>query len=184
MRYLLFIRHAAVVQDPTISSHAWVLSEDGRSHTRALIPYITPYTPTRIITSHEQKAIQTGQIIAEALDLPRTATPGLQEHDRTGAPYFEDVAEFHNTIQQLFLQPDELIFGVETATQARTRFSQAIHTLLAQYPNDTLAIVSHGTVLTLFLVHHNPHLDPISFWQQLKLPDLVVVSVPAMKIIT
>ena len=187
MSHLIFIRHAAVAQDPTISSHEWVLSKDGRSRTRALIPHITSIseaTPTRIITSHEQKAKQTGQIIAEALDLPCTTAPGLQEHNRTGAPYFENVTDFRNTIQQLFLQPDELIFGTETATQARTRFTQAIHTLLAQYPSDTLAIVTHGTILTLFLAHHNPHLDPITFWQRLKLPDLVVVSLPTMEIIT
>ena len=147
-------------------------------------PTSLAYTPTRIITSHEQKAIQTGQIIAEALDLPRTTAPGLQEHDRTGAPYFENVTDFHHAIQQLFLQPDELIFGTETATQTHTRFTHAIHTLLAQYPTDTLAIVSHGTVLTLFLTYHNPHLGPIPFWQQLKLPDLVVVSIPTMEIIT
>ncbi len=183
MKHLLFIRHAAVIQEPTISSHKWVLSENGRYRTYALIPHIAAYTPSRIITSHEQKAMQTGQIITEALDLPRTTAPGLQEHNRTGAPYFEDVAEFHDTIQQLFLQPDELIFGTETATQARTRFTRAIHTLLAQYPTDTLAIVSHGTVLTLFLTHHNPHLDPIPFWQQLKLPDLVVVTPPQMTLL-
>jgi broad specificity phosphatase PhoE len=76
-----------------------------------------------------------------------------------------------------------LVFGNETGEQARTRFTQAINTLLTQHPSDTLAIVSHGTVLTLFLAHHNPHLDPIPFWQQLKLPDLVVVSLPDMKII-
>jgi broad specificity phosphatase PhoE len=76
-----------------------------------------------------------------------------------------------------------LVFGNETADQARTRFTQAIHTLLAQHPSDTLAIVTHGTVLTLFLAHHNPHLDPISFWHSLQLPDLVVVTLPQMKIV-
>jgi hypothetical protein len=46
-----------------------------------------------------------------------------------------------------------------------------------------LAIVTHGTVLTLFLAHHNPHLDPISFWRDLTLPCFFVTSIPAMEII-
>jgi broad specificity phosphatase PhoE len=186
MRKLIFIRHSAVAKDPNISPHDWPLSEDGRSRTHALIPQITlvsEATPTHIITSQERKASETGQIIADALGIPCTAAPGLQEHDRTGAPYLPNQADFEAAIMRLFEHPGELVFGNETADQARTRFTQAVHSLLAQYPSDTLAIVSHGTVLTLFLAHHNPDLDPISFWQQLKLPDLAVVSLPHMNLV-
>jgi broad specificity phosphatase PhoE len=183
MRKLIFIRHSAVAKDPNISPHDWSLSEDGRSRTHALLPRLTTYTPTRFITSHEPKAMETGQILADVLGKPCTTAPGLQEHDRVGTPYYANQAEFEKIISRLFTHPTELVFGNETAEQARTRFTQAIHTLLAQHPTDTLAIVTHGTVLTLFLAHHNPHLDPISFWQQLKLPDFVVVTLPDMAVI-
>jgi broad specificity phosphatase PhoE len=186
MRKLIFIRHSAVSKDPNISPHDWPLSEDGRSRTHALLPRLTPVSeapPTRFITSHEPKAMETGQILADALDKPCTTAPGLQEHDRLGTPYYANQAEFENIISRLFTQPTELVFGNETADQARTRFTQAIHTLLAQHPTDTLAIVTHGTVLTLFLAHHNPQLDPIPFWRNLQLPDLVIVSLPDMKIL-
>jgi broad specificity phosphatase PhoE len=184
MRKLIFIRHSAVAKDPNISPHDWPLSKDGRSRTHALLPRLTPYQPTRFITSHEPKAMETGQILADALGKPCTIAPGLQEHDRVGTPYYANQTEFENIISRLFIHPTELVFGNETADQARTRFTQTIHTLLAQHPpTDTLAIVTHGTVLTLFLAHHNPHLDPIPFWHSLQLPDLVVVSLPDMKII-
>ena len=182
MRKLILIRHSAVTQDPTLSSHQWRLSAAGRARAQALAAHIAPHHPTRFITSEEPKAIETGHILAEALGNPCTTTPGLQEHDRTGVPYFHSPAEFEAAVIQLFEQPNELVFGQETADQACHRFTRAIHTLLAQHPTGNLAIVTHGTVLTLFLTHHNPHLDSIPFWRSLKLPDLVVVSLPDMNL--
>jgi broad specificity phosphatase PhoE len=183
MRKLILIRHSAVTQDPTLSSHQWRLSAAGRARAQALAAHIAPHHPTRFITSEEPKAIETGQIIAAALGKPWTTAPGLQEHNRQGAPYFPSQAEFEAAVSQLFEHPRELLFGQETADQTRIRFTQTILTLLAQYPTGTLAIVSHGTVLTLFLTHHNPHLNPILFWRSLQLPDFVVVTPPKMTLL-
>jgi broad specificity phosphatase PhoE len=183
MRKLILIRHSAVTQDPTLSSHEWSLSAVGRTRAQALAASIAPHNPTRFITSEEAKAHETGQIIAAALGKPWTTAPGLPEHNREGTPYFPSQAEFEAAVMRLFEQPRELVFGQETAEQACHRFTQTVHTLLAQYPTDTLAVVSHGTVLTLFLAHHNPHLDPVPFWRSLALPSFVVVSIPTMEII-
>jgi broad specificity phosphatase PhoE len=184
MQKLIFIRHSAVARDPAISSHEWGLSELGRSRASLLIPHIAAHNPTHFYTSTERKAQETGQIIVEGLGMPWQTAVGLQEHNREGTPYFPSQADFETAVMRLFAQPGELVFGQETADQARTRFSQAIHTLLAQHPpTDTLAIVSHGTVLTLFLAHHNPHLDPIPFWRNLKQPVFVVVTLPQMRLL-
>jgi broad specificity phosphatase PhoE len=182
MRKLILIRHSPVTKNPSLPSHQWPVSAVGRARAQALAAHIAPHNPTRFITSEEAKAHETGQIIAAALAKPWTTASGLQEHNREGAPYFPSQAEFEAAVTRLFEQPGELLFGQETAEQACHRFTQTVYTLLAQYPTDTLAIVTHGTVLTLFLAYHNPHLDPIPFWRSLKLPDLVVVSLPDMKI--
>ncbi len=166
-----------------MDSAQWQLSENGRILTQQLAPKLADYSPTRVITSHEAKAIKTGQIIAEHWQLPCHTAQDLQEHDRRGVPFFASQQEFFAAVHRFFDQPDELVFGNETAVQARDRFHTAVTQQLNQYPNDTLAIVSHGTVITLFLTQHNPQLDTISFWQLLTLPGALILTLPNFKLI-
>ncbi|MCA9916507.1 MAG: histidine phosphatase family protein [Anaerolineales bacterium] len=182
--HLILVRHTAVFIDPSVSSHDWVLTEDGRSATHTLAHKLIPYQPSRLITSEEPKAIATGAALAEVLALPTHAAPGLQEHDRRGVPYFENKAEFETAVAHFFTHPHDLVFGNETAVQARMRFGTAVQQQQETYPQDTLALVTHGTVLTLFLCHHNPQLDPVQFWQSLTLPCAFVVRLPGMQLVT
>ena len=179
--HLILVRHAAVSVDPAAESRQWLLAPDGRFATHQLALKLAPYLPSRIITSQEPKAAATGTALAEVLNLPTQAAPGLQEHDRRGVPYFENKADFETAVAHFFAHPDELVFGRETAVQARMRFETAVQQQLVAYPQETLAIVTHGTVLTLFLCHHNPHLEPLRFWQSLTMPCAFVVRLPEMR---
>lgn len=165
--------------DTAVPSHQWQLSANGRSLAQKLAPQIATYNPSRIITSQEHKALETGQIIADALSIPWQTAPNLHEHERSEVQYFEKKEEFVTAVTRLFAHPDALVFGAETANQARERFDTAVHNLIAQFPTDTLAIVTHGTVLTLFLAHYN-QFDPAPFWQKLQLPDFFIVNLPHM----
>lgn len=176
---LLFIRHSDVQRNPATPSREWLLSEDGRSRARQLAPQIVPHNPTRIITSDEPKARETGHIIANELSLPWQPATNLHEHDRQGAPFFTSKEAFETAVARFFNNPDTLVFGNETANQAFERFDTAVHRLIADYPEDILAIVTHGTVLTLFLAHYNPFAS-FPFWQNMQMPDLFVVSLPDM----
>ncbi|MCA9898172.1 MAG: histidine phosphatase family protein [Anaerolineales bacterium] len=180
--HLILVRHSAVQIDTAVSSHNWQLSEDGRFRCHTLAAQLQPYNPDRFVTSEENKARETGQILAEVLGLPCAAAAGLQEHDRRGMPYFESKAAFEAAVAVFFARPNELVFGQETAVQARTRFETAVTKLQASYPRQTLGIVSHGTVITLFICAHNPELDPLAFWQSLTLPAAFVLTLPALKL--
>lgn len=125
----------------------------------------------------------TGAALAEVLDLPAQSAPGLQEHDRRGVPYFENKVDFETAVATLFNRPNELVFGNETAVQAKMRFETAVRQQLENYPQDTLIIVTHGTVLTLFLCHHNLHLQPLPLWQSLAMPCAFVLNLPGMDLV-
>ncbi|MBE2224463.1 MAG: histidine phosphatase family protein [Anaerolineae bacterium] len=170
MTQLLLIRHANVLQQSAVSAHEWQLSANGRSRTIQLAHSFTTH-PTRLITSTETKAVETGQILADIWGIPCASAPNLHEHDRQGVPYLPDQTEFENTIKQFFAHPDELIFGNETAVQALARFRTAVVTQLESYPADSLGIVTHGTVMTLLATYYNPTLEPFTFWQNLSMPD-------------
>lgn len=181
---LLFVRHAAVAHNPTQPSHTWPLSADGRFQAAQLAPQLAPHHPTRVITSDEAKAQATGQIIAQALGLPWHTAPGLQEHDRHNVPFFANQEDFTTAVAQFFAYPNKLVFGNETAQAARERLATAVQQQQTAYPHDTLIIVTHGTVLTLFLCQHNPHLNPFAFWQKLPLPWVGLVTLPAYTLIS
>lgn len=180
---LILVRHAAVQVDPTLPSHQWPLTANGRSTTHQLAHKLKPFQPTRIITSEEAKARATGAALAEVLHLPTKTAPGLQEHDRRGVPFFENKADFETAVTTFFARPDELVFGGETAVQATGRITQAINRLLQANQDATLALVSHGTVLTLFICQHNPELSPRQFWQALTLPCAFILTLPEMKLV-
>jgi broad specificity phosphatase PhoE len=182
--YLILVRHAAVQIDPSVPSYQWRLTPDGRSATHHLAYKLATHQPHRIITSQEPKAVATGAALAEVLNLPTRAAAGLQEHDRRGVPFFENKVAFETAVSNFFVRPDELVFGRETAVQARDRFETAVRQQLDTHPQDTLAIVAHGTVLTLFLCQHNPHLELLTLWQSLAMPCAFVVSLPGMALVT
>ncbi|MCC6602918.1 MAG: histidine phosphatase family protein [Anaerolineae bacterium] len=180
--YLILVRHSAVHPDPALPSHEWGLTEDGRSRCRTLAAKLQPYAVDQFITSHEPKAIETGQIMADVFGVPCRSAAGLQEHDRRGVPFFASKGEFETAVTTFFTHPTELVFGAETAVQARERFGTAVTQQLATHPPKNLAIVTHGTVLTLFICQHNPQLDPMPFWRALTLPCAFVLSLPGYQL--
>ncbi len=177
-RFLLLIRHSAVQIDPDQQSQEWSLSASGRKQCLQFAPNIEPYQLDRFFTSHEPKAIETGSLLAGALHVPVQTAPGLQEHDRRNAPHFAKEQEFRAAIARFFSRPNELVFGQETAVQARSRIIAAVNKWVAQYPEHNLAMVTHGTVLTLFVCSYNPHLDPVTFWSKLEMPCAVILELP------
>jgi broad specificity phosphatase PhoE len=181
-RLLIFIRHSEVVKDPSSPAKMWQLSENGRSRSLALLHEVAPCNPNMFVTSIEDKARETGQIMADALGVPWHDAPGLQEHDRTGVPYFANAGEFETAVSTFFTHPDKLILGQETANQAVARFNQAVETIMTANSTGNIAIVTHGTVLTLFITRHNPLINPIQFWQSLKLPDIIITTWPDKKL--
>jgi broad specificity phosphatase PhoE len=180
---LILIRHAAVRVDPTISSHEWPLKVDGRSATHQLAHKLKPYLPSHIVTSEEAKAQATGMALAEVLDLPTQSVPGLQEHDRQGVPFFVNKAEFETAVANFFAHPNELVFGGETAVEATARFTKVVNRQIAETPKGNLIIVTHGTVLSLYICQYNPDLSPWEFWQSLTMPCAFILSLPTRKLV-
>lgn len=182
MQTLILVRHSVVKQQRDESSHTWELTAEGRTRCITLAQQIQIYQPQVIVTSAEPKAIQTGQVVAQQLHLPVETEPDLGEHRRATAPYFDSEAEFKAHIRKLLTQPDKLVFGEETGTQACTRFCSAIETILKRHVGKNIAAVTHGTVMALFVAQVTG-IDPVSFWESLAMPAYVVLELPQYRII-
>ena len=178
---LILIRHSNVTIDPDKPAATWTLSDEGRTRAAALALHLRPYHLDQVISSIEPKAVETAEITARKLQTPLSTTPNLHEHERSQVP-FHSRERFEAQVRELFATPNRLIFGDESADQAHARFASAVENLLKQHSSQNLAVVTHGTVLTLY-VSRLAKLEPYSFWKQLGLPAFVVLSLPDMQVI-
>jgi len=170
-RRLLLIRHAAPLILQDASAREWPLSDEGRRACETFAKRLERYQVAAIISSAELKARETAAILAARLNLTPGEDADLNEHRRENVPYLSRPV-FEARIQRLFAEPDALVFGQETATQAYTRFAGAVERALETYPAGDVALVTHGTVMTLYAERH-AGIEPFAFWQALAMPDLI-----------
>jgi broad specificity phosphatase PhoE len=178
---LILIRHSQPRLEPDRPASQWPLTEEGRQRCIVLAERLAAYAPDLIVTSRERKAIETSALVAARLALPTLIAPGLHEHEREQVGWLSNPA-FEQAVSAFFAQPNELVFGEETASQAGARFDAAVRDVLASHPAQTVAIVSHGTVITLFLAQH-AGVAALPFWTRLDMPALVVLSLPELKLL-
>ena len=182
MPNLVFIRHSQSQPDPKIPSRLWGLTEEGRRRCETLASQLTPYNLDVMVTSTERKAIETGELAAQGLGIPCQVMENLHEHERENAPFFDTKEAFQAAVAVLFARPEELVFGDETGRQAQVRFARAVESALAAYPLKNIAIITHGTVLSLFASQKTGE-DINSFWQSLGMPALIAFSYPEMRLL-
>jgi broad specificity phosphatase PhoE len=178
---LILIRHSQSQPEPERPASQWPLTETGRRRCIALAERLAAYAPDLIVASRERKASQTGALVATRLGLPTKIADGLHEHQREHAGWLPDPA-FEQAVSAFFARPNELVFGEETAYQASARFDAAVRGVLAAHPSQTVALVSHGTVITLFVAQH-AGLAALPFWKRLGMPAIVVMSLPEMRLL-
>ena len=176
MSVLILVKHALPQIDPTVSANQWRLSEEGQHFSRVLARKLAQYGLDLIFSSVEPKAIETARIVATALEKRIEVVEGLHEHDRNNVGFLEK-KKFEASVAQFFNQPNLLTFGNETANQAHHRFSRTVMGIIEKYADKNIALITHGTVLTLF-VSRLVGIEPFAFWKDLALPSWVVLSHP------
>ena len=166
---LILVRHA----QPRVAADrvpgAWVLSEEGIDSARRLglrLRNFSAGTPVAVVASTERKAIET----ADALGLGDVNTD--ERLCEVSRPWHDDEESFRAAIQRFFTGVP--INGWELVDEAVARFGSVINGL-----GGTSVVVSHGTVVSAWLVHQIPSLDPVSFWAGLQMPDAWLVDLGA-----
>jgi len=174
-KYLILVRHSLTEIIENAHAREWSLSEQGRARAHGLAAHLIPYEPEIIVSSFERKAQQTATILGENLGLNFYVADGLHEHDRSRSPFYS-ADKFQSLVREFFDNPDALIFGSETANQAFLRFQKAVELTMSSNKNKTVLIVSHGTVISLF-VSRLIGMDGWVFWQELGMPSYTVLDV-------
>jgi len=178
---LILVKHSLprVLED--IPAREWRLCDEGRDRTYALVEKLIVYRPDIVISSVEPKARETASILAEKLELEYQVVDGLHEHDRSGSPHYS-TDEFQKLVREFFERPSVLIFGRESADQALQRFRHTVNSILDLYRDQTIVIVAHGTVISLYISWLTGY-DGYELWKELGLPSFVVLDIQSKALI-
>ncbi len=171
---LLLVRHSLPEIEPQRPPATWHLSLEGRRRCKLLAGQIRRFQPDMIACSHEPKAMETAQILADELSISLFIYEGLHEHERGSMPRLTH-EQFQAGIAKMFEYPDELVFGDETAIQALNRFQQALENLAIHFSRENLLVVSHDTVITLWAADRI-QASHYEFWKRLEMPSCVVIA--------
>lgn len=182
MRALVLVKHAMPEIDPATAPSSWSLNDTGREQSRRLADILAPLAPAALFSSPEPKAFQTAELLASRFTGHVSVEHDLREQERSALGWLETAA-FERSVLDSFARPNDRIHGMEPADHARRRFTRTVEDLIGHESSDTLIVVSHGTVISLFAA---PLLGipTADLWQRLGLPSYVVLSLPELTPVT
>ena len=178
---LILVRHSLPDIVEGVPAHAWELSDEGRTRVARLAETLKQHQLEVIGSSAEPKARETAEILCKSLGVDIVVMDGLHEHERDGVA-LHSKEEFQSLVREFFEKPDTLIFGNETATQAFVRFRESVELMMNLYDGKLMAIVTHGTVISLF-TSWLTGVDGYLFWKDLGLPSFVLLDLQNKKIL-
>ncbi|MFT6070595.1 MAG: broad specificity phosphatase PhoE [Bacteriovoracaceae bacterium] len=181
---IILVKHAMPELDGSIPSKEWKLGERGVKQAQRFANFVRDNLDVDpvIYSSEETKAVETAKILAQTLSLTHKINPALAEFDRPALSIVSEEDHFDRN-EPLFTNPDEPYLGKESASAALERFEKAISEIIKDPLEDERLVVTHGTVMSLFLNKYNEELDGFDVWKKLGCPSYAVVSVPDFKVL-
>ena len=170
MALLYLIRHARS-QMMGDEIERWPLSEEGRREAGVLARQSFWREVESILSSPEPKALGTARPAAHRWGIPLEIVDCLHEVHRP-----QLVPDYETAIARLFAEPETSIAGMEPATQAAERITRCLKELVASRPEQTLAVVSHGLILTLFLARLEHRRPTVAEWRGIPFTGLAVMD--------
>jgi broad specificity phosphatase PhoE len=136
-----------------------------------------------IYASNQPKALEPATAIAAAHGLAVTALPGLAEVSR-GTEAYLSAADYDNALARFFSSPETSVAGWERAQDALARFQGAIHEILKVRSNESVAVVSHAMVLTLFTATLSHEAPTLARWHDIGFGTVTAIDVTTMHMVT
>jgi broad specificity phosphatase PhoE len=148
-----YLTHPQVKIDAAVPVPRWGLSDIGRSRVEALATAGTLAGTTAIISSGETKAIETAEILAQALGIIVEVREAMHENDRSSTGFLPPPA-FEAMADRFFANPTDSIDGWERAIDAQARIVGEVERVLSRSFTGDVLFVGHGAVGSLLLCHY------------------------------
>jgi broad specificity phosphatase PhoE len=149
---LLLIRHALPLRSEPGQGSDVHLSDEGVEQAGRLPEALKRFPLSRLVSSPQQRSIQTAQPVADALGLPVDVDDRLAEYDRDMTVYIPiEQIKAENPEEWARLADGHLPSGVDEDA-FRARITAAIDDVVAAADHeDTVAVFSHGGVINVLL---------------------------------
>ena len=154
------LRHGETQFTREKTSNEWSLSPNGISQVIEVSESGCFDDIDVIVSSMEEKALQTAMLIANRVHKEISVNFDLGEHDRRNSGFLEQ-NEFDEAIQYAFTNMDQSKRRWETAQDALDRFTNAVNEIDSKYEASNILVVSHGTVLSLYFANKMRTLDNV-----------------------
>lgn len=169
MTKVILVRHGQTVWNLEMKyqGHSDIaLTDKGLKQAALAAGHLATEKVAAVYASDLDRAFTTAKIIAAKHKLPVIPLPALREicfGEWEGLTYDGINSRWEHLITKLFSHPDEIrIPGGETFRELKERAAGAIEQLVAEHPNETIVVVSHGgTIRTILCAALNIHLNYI-----------------------
>lgn len=183
MAFLYLIRHPQTQPDPAVPASQWPLSAEGRAQVDALAAARFWQGVSAIYTSHQPKTIVVGEAVQAAHGIPSTPIEGLDEARRDDWVPAEGFRAAQAAFFSRVYTPP--LPGWESAYDAQARFSAAMDGVLARHSAaETLAVVSHASVLTLYIAYLLQEMPSYEAWSALGFAAIMTLDRASLRPIT
>jgi len=149
MEKLILIRHGQTEINKENKTHQTddpeSLNDTGVEQITKTAEQIKKFTPVKVYTSKETRAIQSGEVISKILEIPLESIDGMQERnwgDLSGKPW----VEIQKILEPMSLEERYTYIppSGESWQEFETRLIKTVSDLIFKHPNETIVIVSHG----------------------------------------
>jgi broad specificity phosphatase PhoE len=169
-----FLRHAETIKDPNKPAPEWDLTPDALEKINQYISEGKFDKITKIYSSTEPKAVATGKPISTFLDLPILEMEEFVELKREKK--FLTDEEFLDQKKRELTNLDHVENGVESGNTGIERFESGIQKLEDMYTGENILIITHGTIMTLYLAKiNNDNENIFENFNKLKFCELVEI---------
>jgi broad specificity phosphatase PhoE len=149
---IYFLRHADTKVVYELPPSKWPLSKRGREQAvRLALLGVFDHIDV-VISSEEPKAYQTAGPLAIKCKVPIIQNPYFNEINRDYG-LMMTTAGYNHTIHKVLVDPDHEEYGWEKPSAALRRFLAGVANVESEYNSDSILIVTHGVVLTLYFSH-------------------------------
>ena len=175
---IILVRHARPVMDRKQPASRWPLDPSGTETVARLAGILRTTGADGVVASPEQKALETGRIIASELRLPLSIEPDLREQGGEQVPWMDSGEDFRAAVAGHFPRPAQVVLGAETSCDAVDRFEMVVNR--ARLNHRFPVLVTHGRILCGYMARVLD-LDPMSIWPRLLMPDAFAIDLDARR---
>lgn len=149
---VLLIRHALPLRTAAGEGSDPQLAVEGREQAARLPAGLSRFPVSRLVSSPQQRAVQTAEPVAAALGLPIDLDERLAEYDRGMSHYVPIEAVRAERPADWARMADGQLPAAVDADAFRARVAAGLGQIVAQAePADTVAVFTHGGVINVLL---------------------------------